>query len=218
MASRVKEKRVRRDTPEAQMELRNAAVEAALSLYRERGLAGLTMRAVADSVGVTPMALYRYFANKSELLRVLGEIAMGELFARIRDTSAAAATPRERIEASTRTFVDFWESNPGHYRLVYTETDHTDRPLSTPRLADSTVYKDLLDQAREHLNEFADSLGASRKNVALARDLRLAMMLGYLQASMVIKRYPWRDLPALRERIVQTAVSATADCLLAGGD
>jgi AcrR family transcriptional regulator len=32
------------------------------------GLAGLTMQAVADRLGVTPMALYRHVANKADLL------------------------------------------------------------------------------------------------------------------------------------------------------
>ncbi|MET4160004.1 TetR/AcrR family transcriptional regulator [Agromyces sp. PvR057] len=47
------------------------------------GFAALTMRAVADALGASPMALYRYFATKDELVdalldRVLGRIEFGD--------------------------------------------------------------------------------------------------------------------------------------------
>ncbi|GAA2902180.1 TetR/AcrR family transcriptional regulator [Nonomuraea rubra] len=55
-------------------------LDAALAIADERGLDALSMRAVAERVGVTPMALYGYFRNKDELLdglvgRLLAELA-----------------------------------------------------------------------------------------------------------------------------------------------
>jgi AcrR family transcriptional regulator len=48
---------------------------AALTLADERGLAAVSMRAVAQRLGLTPMALYGYFRNKEELLDgVLGQL------------------------------------------------------------------------------------------------------------------------------------------------
>lgn len=41
--------------------------EAALALVSERGLEAFTMRAVADALGVTPMALYHHVKDKAEL-------------------------------------------------------------------------------------------------------------------------------------------------------
>jgi AcrR family transcriptional regulator len=54
-------------------------VDAALAVAADRGLDALSMRAVAQRVGVTPMALYGYFRGKDELLdavvgRLLEEI------------------------------------------------------------------------------------------------------------------------------------------------
>ncbi|MCA2220711.1 TetR/AcrR family transcriptional regulator [Nonomuraea aurantiaca] len=43
-------------------------LDAALAIADERGLDALTMRAVAERIGLTPMALYGYFRNKDELL------------------------------------------------------------------------------------------------------------------------------------------------------
>ena len=46
-------------------------VTAALSVCDKRGAAGLTMRAVADALGVTPMALYRHVKDKTDLVGLL---------------------------------------------------------------------------------------------------------------------------------------------------
>lgn len=47
---------------------RAAVLAASLQLADEQGLVAVTMQAVADRLGVTPMALYRHVANKADLL------------------------------------------------------------------------------------------------------------------------------------------------------
>ena len=54
-------------------------LEAASTALAEGGLAALTMRNLADRLGVVPMALYRHVRNKEELLDVL----MDEAVARV---------------------------------------------------------------------------------------------------------------------------------------
>jgi AcrR family transcriptional regulator len=54
---------------------------ASLALADELGLTAVTMQAVADRLGVTPMALYRHVANKADLLdgvveRILLEVPL----------------------------------------------------------------------------------------------------------------------------------------------
>jgi AcrR family transcriptional regulator len=58
---------------------RDAVLSASLELADERGLDGLTMQAVADRLGVTPMALYRHVANKADLLDGVVERLLGEI-------------------------------------------------------------------------------------------------------------------------------------------
>jgi AcrR family transcriptional regulator len=60
---------------------RSAVLTASLELADEEGLPAVTMQAVAGRLGVTPMALYRYVANKADLLdgvveRILWEVAL----------------------------------------------------------------------------------------------------------------------------------------------
>lgn len=49
---------------------------AALAVADERGIDGFTMRAVADMLGVTPMALYHHVADKAALATLLVEAAI----------------------------------------------------------------------------------------------------------------------------------------------
>jgi AcrR family transcriptional regulator len=57
---------------------RTAVLEASLQIADEHGLGAVTMAAVAQRLGVTPMALYRHVANKADLLDGLVEMLLGE--------------------------------------------------------------------------------------------------------------------------------------------
>ena len=56
---------------------REDIVQAAISVADQSGLAALTMAAVAERVGFTTMALYRYFPNKEALIDASVDAAMG---------------------------------------------------------------------------------------------------------------------------------------------
>jgi len=58
---------------------RDAVLATSLQLADEQGLAAVTMQAVADRLGVTPMALYRHVANKADLLDGVVERILMEL-------------------------------------------------------------------------------------------------------------------------------------------
>lgn len=47
---------------------RDEIVDAALHLIRREGIGAVTMRRLADEIGVTPMALYHHIPNKKQLL------------------------------------------------------------------------------------------------------------------------------------------------------
>lgn len=206
-------KRARRNSAREQLELRNAIVDAALAIYASEGLPALTMRSIAAAVGVTPMALYRYFANKSELLQLLGEAALTELADVTQHAVDRHVNAVDRLRAATRAFIDYWESHPDHYQLVYVESARPQQGAESRRLAETVVYRETLQAASDLLEAYADALGADHRYLALARDLRLSMALGYLQASLANTRYPWHDKSQLRECVIETIVRSTADCL-----
>lgn len=56
---------------------RDKVVAAALALLDESGADTLSMRGLAEVVGVTPMALYNHFSSKRDLLSAVAESAIG---------------------------------------------------------------------------------------------------------------------------------------------
>ena len=75
------------------------------------------------------------------------------------------------------------------------------------------IYQEFVAMGRQFAREFADEIGASRQRVLLARDLRLAMMLGYLHATIAVDRYSWVDREQLRRQMVEAILSGMESCL-----
>lgn len=58
---------------------RDSVLRAGLALADESGLGAVTLRRLADRIGVTPMALYRHVANKGDLLDGMADLLYAEL-------------------------------------------------------------------------------------------------------------------------------------------
>lgn len=58
---------------------RDQVVASAIALADEAGLDAVSLRRVADRLGVTPMALYRHVAGKDDLLDEMADRLYGEL-------------------------------------------------------------------------------------------------------------------------------------------
>jgi AcrR family transcriptional regulator len=80
----------------------------------------LTMRAVAQEVGVTPGSIYLHFADKTELVWAALADKYRQLADQMRDAdTAAAGGSRDRLRAQVHAYCRFAMENPGHYRLMY---------------------------------------------------------------------------------------------------
>lgn len=99
-------------------DIRSRIIGAARALYLERGPEGVTMRAVADRVGVTATALYRHFADKDALLReVAGEGA--RLLGTHLFRALEAVSPLERLRMTALAYLEFAAAQPQAYRALF---------------------------------------------------------------------------------------------------
>src|SRR3984893_14415728 len=78
---------------------RLVVLQAALALTDEHGLEGLSMRRLARTLGVVPMALYKHVANKDELLDDMVDIVFGEIESPSIDGDWRSAMQRRAISA-----------------------------------------------------------------------------------------------------------------------
>ncbi len=100
--------------------LRGEIIAAASSLLAELGDANqLSMRAVADAVGVTPPSIYRHFADKQALLVAVLEERWAELSAALAEAAAEVEDPFEALRRIGLAYLGFAEKHPGHYRVLF---------------------------------------------------------------------------------------------------
>lgn len=96
---------------------RDTVVAAARQQIIDRGADAVSLRKVAQDLGVTAPALYAYVADKQEMLRAVAEIEFGRLIERF----AAIDTddPVERIRQLSRAYVDHALENPELFRAMF---------------------------------------------------------------------------------------------------
>jgi AcrR family transcriptional regulator len=88
-------------------------------LLREKGIAGFSMRGVAERVGVTATALYRHFEDKDALLATLLEEGFST-FGQYLMRALAGKTPLERLRRAGQAYFDFALEHPRDYALMFT--------------------------------------------------------------------------------------------------
>jgi AcrR family transcriptional regulator len=77
-------------------------VETAQRLIDERGLDAFTMRALAAELGSDPMAIYRHFANKAELLGAISDAVLADIGVPATGSDWRAEITRLATRARTR--------------------------------------------------------------------------------------------------------------------
>ncbi len=90
---------------------------AARTLFDRDGLAGLSMRKIADAVGLTPMAIYKHFADKEALVDALMLDGFAAWEARVR--KIVSKNPVRWLELFLDAFAEFSLSEPRRYEAAF---------------------------------------------------------------------------------------------------
>lgn len=134
-------------------------VDAALALADERGLAAVTIRAVAERVGVSAMSVYTYVPGKPELL----DLMVDACYLRMDRTPWGRRRWRARVAAVAEANRDLLEAHPWLTEVA---------ALSRPPLGPGVLAK------YEHELAAFDRTGLSEVEV----DAALAYLLGFVQS------------------------------------
>lgn len=85
---------------------------AARDLLAEKGERAVTMRAVAERVGITATAIYRHYRDKDALLEEIAGEGFKALEARCRAASEASRDPVDRLRRMVLACIDFSLERP----------------------------------------------------------------------------------------------------------
>lgn len=146
----LKEKKFER--PGRREELRQAA----LRLFAERSYAAVSIRDIAQAVGIVQGGVYNHFASKQELLADLMVGHMETLLAALNDAMAGVKGPANRLEAFARFHVRYHLDHPDDVFIAYMEL----RSLEPDNLAVVTALRDRYERALRAILEEGKETGA----------------------------------------------------------
>ena len=110
---------------------RERVLRAAVALADQGGVDALTMRKLAQELGVVPMALYKHVANKDELLDGMIDVVVGEI-----DPPAALADWKTAVRRRVLSARAALRRHPWASRVIESRTDPTPTVL---RYMDSMI-------------------------------------------------------------------------------
>jgi AcrR family transcriptional regulator len=96
-----------------------AIVAAGRQLLEAHGVDALTMREVADAVGVRAPSLYKRVRGRADLVRLILEDVADELTS-VLDAAAGSGDPVADVRAMAAAYRGFAHSNPVAYSLMFT--------------------------------------------------------------------------------------------------
>lgn len=105
---------------------REAILQAAQRLFVERGYPGISMREIANAVGVTKAALYYHFRDKEQLFLALLESVLEELSALIEASRSEESSCRRQLETFVHRVMTLPSERRASLRLASQELGNLD--------------------------------------------------------------------------------------------
>ena len=114
-------------------DLANALVAAALKVVEQDGEAGVSLRDLAQSLGVSRAAPYRHFADRDALLAAVAVEGFRAFNKMLADSVAGPSEP-SALSRMAQAYVAFGRRQSGLYRLLFAS------PATASALEDSELY------------------------------------------------------------------------------
>src|SRR5262244_3873567 len=100
--------------------LKEALLQAALDLIRQKGSAGFTFADAARMAGVSPAAPYRHFRDRDELLSSIAQRGFEQFDAALTEAwDGGRPHPVTAFERVGRAYLNFARENPAYYSAMF---------------------------------------------------------------------------------------------------
>ena len=99
--------------------LKSRILSASRNMLFEEGFKSLSMRKIANEIGVSATSIYLYFKNKDHLLHTLMEESIETLSVSLEQAANSETSPAGKIEAVIKAYVHFALENPSEYQIIY---------------------------------------------------------------------------------------------------
>ena len=177
-------------------ELRQAILDAAADVFARDGYGSVSLRAVAEAVGLSHGAIYGYFQDKDELFEALVEQSFAQLGSVLRSLPGKKGDPVQFLKRAGRKYVEFGLKNPGAYEFAFI--------LRRPREKQKphVTYEYL----RIAVKRCIDAKRFRIRNVDLASQAIWTAVHGITAMLILRPHFPWAQKKVLIGMVVDNAV------------
>jgi AcrR family transcriptional regulator len=167
-------------------DLRERILSCALDLYLEEGLKGLSMRHMAEKLGVSATALYRHYRNKEDLLHnVIG--AAIKVFGSHLFTALSGRTPEERFHRGAEAYLNFALAHGKYYEVIF---------LAPQQLGAEPLPEDLQQQSKATFQFLIDRVQECMESGYLRKDDPYSVAVGiWAHSHGLVSIYLAKKLP-----------------------
>lgn len=187
----------RRRSAAAQDDFRQDILKVTRRLFRSGGLEALTIRAITEPLGVSPMTFYGYFPDKDSLLRHLWVDVLREQFALLLSVGERPAQSLDLLRAHMDAYLCYWEERPEDYRRFMMLPPGPDAG-SVTGLPEEPAYRQLLALHRERVMACAGERRWNAETVNRLAAVAYLKAIGYLHLALGLARFPLADRDSLR--------------------
>jgi AcrR family transcriptional regulator len=135
-------------------DLKVALIEAAGVLLKEKGIEALSLRTLASEVGVSHMAPYAHFKNKTELFQAIAANGFRSLANRMEDVDTDQKASVLILDYGTQ-YIEFAIANAPLYRMMLSQTQVTG-PQNSPG-ASNHMSQELKDASKRPFTLLVDA-------------------------------------------------------------
>lgn len=180
--------------------LRDQIRDTARDLFAREGYESVSMRRIGSEIGCSPMAIYRHYENKEELLLSICEETFSKMIQLLDKTRQTPGTRLEVLRRCVRTIIDFHLEHPNHYKVTFM-TVMPPGPVAERKVA---IGQHAMDRLRLGVRECAEAKGITVDIEMVAQIIRVAIH-GLASALITTSKcYPWKDPERMKDEVIAT--------------
>jgi AcrR family transcriptional regulator len=155
----------------------------------------VSIRAIADAVGVTPPSIYLHFPDKETLMFAVGDRQFARFDEALETAAAGASDPVNALERRGEAYVRFGLDHPEAYRIMFMgRSTLVDRHVDTVEKAGTTAFEHLVTAVQRAID--AGGLRADVDPLQGAIFLWTGMH-GITSLLISLAAFPWGDRETL---------------------
>jgi AcrR family transcriptional regulator len=195
-----------RRTRAEQVALHAQIIQITQKLFEEGGLEAVSMRSIAQRANISAMGLYRYFPSKSHLMRHIWDDILQMANARAMRDISARADARQNLRTYLDGFLQYWLDNRGHWRVV---SSISDALFEAPVGGNAPALRPTPQQVLDTLYGLLECCAAPPRESTAGQgvvEMLVCKALGFLHAVIGVVAYPWPDVAALKQRVIDDMI------------